>query len=67
MPGRCGGSLDLCGQIWGILGFIFLALLLLWSERVAGEVSTASFNKGALGGHLKAWRCGVLQVLLAGP
>jgi hypothetical protein len=50
--GGSSGAQDLGGQIRDNLGFIFLALLLLWSERSAMEMDTVSFNKATVGVHL---------------
>ena len=66
MPGSWSRARDLGGQIWGVLGFVLFALLLLWSERGPVEMDAVSFNKVVVCGHLDAWRCCAVDLLPAG-
>lgn len=66
MPVGWSGELDLSDRIWLQVGFLFIFLMLQWLEMGEAKITTVSFNKVKVSGHLLLSWCLVVESLLAG-
>jgi hypothetical protein len=66
LPSSWCGALDLGAQILGVVGFLIVALVLLWSEQAAGRGDAAPLNNSGAVGFLILQIKAEMKLFLAG-